>query len=143
MYTLQCYRIKNSKMPLMSEEYRYIMEGVHDECVDISIPMLEEIGLTLDDVEMVYDVRDKLWDHLDKNAVIDEDVVLEKINQIYASQPMLDLRIERDKRIAETDWWCLSDRTPTQEQLDYRQALRDITLNYSSLEDVVWPLKPT
>lgn len=130
-------------MPLMNEEYRYIMEGVHEECVEISIPMLEEIGLTLDDVEMVYDVRDKLWDHLDKDTVIDEEVVLAKIEEIYNAQPMLDLRMERDKRIAETDWWVLPDRTPTQEQLDYRQALRDITLSYSSLEDVVWPVKPT
>jgi len=52
------------------------------------------------------------------------------------------LRRERDRLIAETDWWVLPDRTPTQEQLDYRQALRDITSTYSSIEDVVWPTKP-
>lgn len=52
------------------------------------------------------------------------------------------LRDARDARIAETDWWVLPDRTPTQAQLDYRQALRDITLSYTSVEDVVWPEKP-
>lgn len=52
------------------------------------------------------------------------------------------LRDARDARIAETDWWVLPDRTPTQAQLDYRQALRDITLHYTSVEDVVWPVKP-
>lgn len=52
------------------------------------------------------------------------------------------LRNARDVRIAETDCWVLPDRTPTQAQLDYRQALRDITLSYTSVEDVVWPVKP-
>jgi len=52
------------------------------------------------------------------------------------------LRIERNKLIAETDWWMMPDRTPTDEQTAYRQALRDITDTYSSLDTVVWPTKP-
>jgi hypothetical protein len=52
------------------------------------------------------------------------------------------LREERDIKIANTDWWVLPDRTATDEQLAYRQALRDITDTYSSLDDVVWPEKP-
>ena len=53
-----------------------------------------------------------------------------------------DLRNERNKRIAETDWWANSDLTMTAEQTAYRQALRDITNTYSSVADVVWPTKP-
>jgi hypothetical protein len=53
-----------------------------------------------------------------------------------------DLRAERNRRIAETDWWANSDLTMTAEQTAYRQALRDITQTYTSLEDVVWPTKP-
>lgn len=52
------------------------------------------------------------------------------------------LREERNKRIAETDWWANSDLTMTAEQTAYRQALRDITDTYTSLDDVVWPTKP-
>jgi hypothetical protein len=52
------------------------------------------------------------------------------------------LREIRNIKLAETDWWVLPDRTPTDEQLAYRQALRDITNTYNSLEDVVWPTKP-
>jgi len=52
------------------------------------------------------------------------------------------LRKERNKKLAETDWWATSDRTMTTEQTAYRQALRDITNTYSSLETVVWPTKP-
>ena len=53
-----------------------------------------------------------------------------------------DLRFERNRLLAETDWWMMPDRTATAEQIAYRQALRDITDTYTSLEDVVWPEKP-
>ena len=52
------------------------------------------------------------------------------------------LREVRDKKIASTDWWASSDLTMTAEQTAYRQALRDITQSYTSLDDVVWPVKP-
>ena len=55
---------------------------------------------------------------------------------------MEELRHTRNSKLAETDWWVMPDRTATQAQLDYRQALRDITNTYSSLDDVVWPEKP-
>ena len=42
---------------------------------------------------------------------------------------MVLLREERDKKLAETDWWAMSDRTMTTEQTNYRQALRDIPAN--------------
>lgn len=65
-------------------------------------------------------------------------------------------RAERDALIAKTDWWVLPDRTPTQAQLDYRQALRDLpssadwnpTMTWDdatwtgSLTGVTWPTKP-
>ena len=62
--------------------------------------------------------------------------------ELVAAEPMRLLRLERDRRIAETDWWATSDRTMTAEQTAYRQALRDVPQNYTSLDDVVWPTKP-
>ena len=62
--------------------------------------------------------------------------------QLDARNALTQLRSKRNTKLAETDWWVLSDRTPTQAQLDYRQALRDITNTYTSLDDVVWPTKP-
>jgi hypothetical protein len=62
-----------------------------------------------------------------------------------AQRPVLQLealRAARDEKLKFTDWWVLPDRTATQAQLDYRQALRDITNTYSSLGDVVWPDQP-
>lgn len=61
-----------------------------------------------------------------------------KLNELK----LADLRKVRDMLLAETDWWAVADRTITPEQSAYRQALRDITDTYTSLDDVVWPVKP-
>lgn len=59
------------------------------------------------------------------------------------------LRFERNFKLAQSDWWVLPDRTATQAQLDYRQALRDLPENSSpeldangQLINVNWPEKP-
>ena len=52
------------------------------------------------------------------------------------------LRMERDRLIAETDWWASSDRTMTAEQTAYRQALRDLPANTVDPANPVWPVKP-
>ena len=66
------------------------------------------------------------------------DAVETKLNELNAAEPLKLLREERNRRLAETDWWASSDLTMTAEQTAYRQALRDITETYSSLDTVVW-----
>ena len=56
------------------------------------------------------------------------------------------LKQERIVALTETDHWCLSDRTPTAEQLAYRQAIRDMPTTISSypfVDSSEWPTKPT
>lgn len=74
-----------------------------------------------------------------------------KVAELRAAEPMRLLREERDRLIAETDWWTVSDRTITQEQLAYRQALRDLPDTATPVLDpesrigisgVTWPVKP-
>ena len=65
-----------------------------------------------------------------------------KKDELVAAEPMRLLREERNRRLAETDWWASSDLTMTAEQTAYRQALRDITDSATSLDDVTWPTKP-
>ena len=74
-----------------------------------------------------------------------------KIVELKAAEPMRLLRQERDRLIAETDWWVAPDRTPTDEQLAYRQALRDLPTTATPVLDpmtelgisgVTWPTKP-
>ena len=68
--------------------------------------------------------------------------VVAKRDELVAAQPLKELRAERDRLIAATDWWAGSDHTMTAEQTAYRQALRDITASATSLDDVTWPTKP-
>jgi len=53
-------------------------------------------------------------------------------------------RTTRDSKLAETDFYALSDVTMSAEMTTYRQALRDITAheNWPNLEDADWPTKP-
>jgi len=68
--------------------------------------------------------------------------ILAKITELESAEPLRLLRQRRDILIAETDWWASSDLTMTEAQTAYRQALRDITQHYQSLDEVVWPEKP-
>ena len=79
---------------------------------------------------------------LDERTAPTAQAVADKLVELKAVEPLYYLRKERDKRLAETDLWGLQDFPTTAEQTAYRQALRDITQTYTSLEDVVWPTKP-
>ena len=60
-----------------------------------------------------------------------------------AAEALAMLRQERNFKLAETDYWVLSDTADaTSAQTTYRQALRDITSSATSLDDVTWPTKP-
>ena len=70
------------------------------------------------------------WEpHVDKAIIPTEQAIAQKAKELEAAYPMVLLREERDKKLTETDWWAMSDRTMTTEQKNYRQALRDIPAN--------------
>ena len=80
---------------------------------------------------------------------IDEDLVNQKVQEKLGAEPMKRLRHERDRKLSETDWWVLPDRTASQEQLDYRQTLRDLPSTAEpkldengKLTNITWPTKP-
>ena len=78
--------------------------------------------------------------------------VADKIAELDAAEPMRLLRIERNKKIAETDWRVLPDQTLSDNWTNYRQALRDLPasatpklnsdyeLDFSSF---TWPTEPS
>lgn len=88
-------------------------------------------------------MRDEVVEWMSPNIPqpTDEEITAKAI-ELEATEPLRLLREERNLRLSDTDWWVLPDRVPTQAQLEYRQALRDITVHYVSLDDVVWPEKP-
>lgn len=51
-------------------------------------------------------------------------------------------RRERDILLAQSDWMASQDRTMSQAEKDYRQALRDIPQQTGFPTNVVWPTKP-
>ena len=73
----------------------------------------------------------------------DSDAVDARAEEKKAAYELDELRKERNKLLQETDYWSAPDLPDmTEEQTTYRQALRDITDTYTSLDDVVWPTKP-
>ena len=66
-----------------------------------------------------------------------------KYDEMVAAKPMADLRVERDRRLVETDWWASSDLTMSDAQKKYRTDLRNIPASGATgLDDVTWPTKP-
>lgn len=53
-----------------------------------------------------------------------------------------EIRAERDRLLAETDYLALSDNTMSAAMTTYRQALRDITGQAGFPYSVTWPTKP-
>lgn len=78
------------------------------------------------------------------------DDVLAKKTELENGEPMQLLRVERNRKLAETDWRASSDLTLSSEWATYRQALRDLpntatpTLDdEGNLQNVNWPDEPT
>ena len=81
-----------------------------------------------------------------------ETEVNSKIASLDSAEAMRLLRIERDVRIAKTDWRASSDLTVSDAWKTYRQALRDLPASATpklnsdyelDLTSVTWPTKPS
>ena len=56
-----------------------------------------------------------------------------------------DLRTKRNRLLADTDYYALSDVTMSEEMTTYRQNLRDLPDGLTTVEEVdtvTWPTKP-
>ena len=81
-----------------------------------------------------------------------ETEVTNKVTALDAAEPMRLLRLERDVRIAKTDWRASSDLTIADAWKTYRQALRDLPASATpklnseynlDLTSVTWPTEPS
>ena len=80
----------------------------------------------------------------DEEQAIKENEISEHISKAF-DRAILNLRINRNNLLAETDYLALSDNTMSEEMKTYRQELRDITENLTTVEEVEaveFPIKP-
>jgi len=89
-------------------------------------------------------------DFTDENRFFEWSVVWAKMQELEAAEPLRQLRQQRNQLLAATDWRFRSDLTPSQEWIDYCQALRDLpasstpTLDVDgNLTGITWPTPPT
>lgn len=74
--------------------------------------------------------------------------ITDRQTSLNNAAPMKELRRQRNAKLAETDFYALSDVTMTDAMSTYRQALRDITTQTPALDSdgnltgVTWPTKP-
>lgn len=82
-------------------------------------------------------IRSGRWVLLPTVREYSEDQLAER-----AAAKASEVRSQRDRLIAETDWMALSDVVMSPEMATYRQALRDISDQVGFPHTVEWPIKP-
>jgi hypothetical protein len=80
------------------------------------------------------------------NIAPTEKQIQAKILELQAAEPLRQLRQQRNQLLQQSDWMAVADRTMTQAQIDYRQALRDLPSTADpqldengQLTNVTWP----
>ena len=93
--------------------------------------------------------RFKLVDGVSIQLTAEEEAARDAEEAAYAAgafdRAIAKVREKRDRLLKETDYLALSDNTLSTEMTTYRQALRDITNNLTTVDDVnnvTWPTKP-
>ena len=83
-------------------------------------------------------------DKVDVGWTYDGKTFKTNVVELTAEQKLNALRTERNKFLNMSDWTQNRDVTLSNDAdwKTYRQALRDITKTYKTLEDVKWPEKP-
>jgi len=93
--------------------------------------------------------RFKLVDGVSVQLTAEEETIRDNQETAWANgafdRAMTSLRIKRNRLLAETDFYALSDVTMSSDMTTYRQNLRDLTSGLSTVDDVnnvTWPTKP-
>tara|TARA_B100000378_G_scaffold191349_1_gene155552 strand:- start:34 stop:414 length:381 start_codon:yes stop_codon:yes gene_type:complete len=90
-----------------------------------------------------------VWDETNSDPQPTQTQIDEELIKVVAGMPMKLLRVERNQKLALTDWSQGGDvpvgiKTAYQE---YRQALRDLPANQTpidnELSNITWPTKPS
>jgi len=93
--------------------------------------------------------RFKMVDGVSVQLTADEETARDNEEAAWAAgedaRALAGMRRDRDRLIAETDFYALSDVTMSSDMATYRQALRDLPSGKTTkahVDDATWPTKP-
>ena len=114
---------------------------------------IEELGLTKPTNSYVLNVDthsiEKWYDRNEDTKPTDDQInaAWETWKSKNGSLALVELRYERNLKLKKTDWMASPDRTMTDAQKTYRQALRDLPANQTPtdvrLSNITWPTEPS
>ena len=138
----------------LSGETGYTIVECTDEDVSARLTQLDDYinNNRSPDEALVYNIK---WSDSKISAVIGQDEAGEDITiQTHFSgddtakdarvlaDKWVNVRRDRDRRLAETDFHALSDATLADNIKTYRQALRDVPADNADVDNISWPVKP-
>tara|TARA_R100000231_G_scaffold93149_1_gene69948 strand:- start:127 stop:507 length:381 start_codon:yes stop_codon:yes gene_type:complete len=121
---------------------------------DVNIDLaIEQLGLNNNEYVINWDTH-SIHKWYDDGRNPDAQPTDEQLNAAWedwkaanGSLALVKLRYERDRKLKDSDWMAVPDRTMTDEQKAYRQALRDLPANQTpadiKLSNITWPTEPT
>ena len=120
--------------------------------VDIHLA-IEELGLNKPTNSYVLNVDthsiEKGYDRNEDTKPTDDQInaAWETWKSKNGSLALVELRYERNLKLKKTDWMASLDRTMTDAQKTYRQALRDLPANQTPIDvrlsNITWPTEPS
>ena len=124
---------------LRGKNIAYTLDGIPQTEDEWKAGYAEQIGTTEDNISIMSTDPSEwqvTWAQIEVEA-----------EKLKVEMPLQEVRIERNHRLTDTDWVVArASETGTAIPDDwktYRQALRDITKTTTSMDDVVWPTRPT
>jgi len=107
------------------------------------IKAIQKINPTAEVSVSKEDINTIVWEN--GTPPISKEDIEAQLPIVELDMAMFNLRAKRNKLLSDTDYLALADNTMTEEVKTYRQALRDITIGLSTVEEVnavVFPVKP-
>tara|TARA_R100000544_G_C2173945_1_gene33598 strand:- start:89 stop:388 length:300 start_codon:yes stop_codon:yes gene_type:complete len=98
----------------------------------------------MEDIKLVYDDKGNICNNNFPDISGWKDLSQPEIDVKIKEDSLNHLRNTRTQKLETTDWSQLED-VPEETKLkykNYRQSLRDITIDYINVDSVVWPEEP-
>lgn len=105
-------------------------------------PAMEEGGEDIKIVQYIYDAYQVELVNDEDYIKTNYDILFKQAKEYEYNKLAGEVREKRNQLLDETDKECLVDRKPSDEMLEYRQELRDITKQGGFPYDVEFPVKP-